>query len=642
MRPDASIQNGGGSGIMGGMSRAAKKRNKNKKKNNDKRPMDNIEKSESTMKISPKKAKLVNEADKFEQKVKATKLSPKKAKLVDEADKFEQKVKAQDKAAEHVPMNKDADEPVGEAPVILDSADDEYIPSLPNTPLTEILLLKDIEDKEKKTLLENLTAYQRATCLFQAMIEPIPIDQFYKEYWEKKPLLVRAKNRKRYDGLLSLESIKTMTKTNPFYYAKDLNVTRYQKDKDGVKRRITLDKLPTDEKDQETGVEVDPKELWSNYKDGCTIRLLCPHKHADNIHALLSTLELELQCMVGANAYLTPPGTSQGFAPHYDDVEAFCLQLQGSKRWKVYEPNIKLPRVSSEDFTPEDLEGIEPALDITLEEGDLLYMPRGWIHQACTLKENNEHSLHLTVSAMQQWAWVDLLEMVMPEALEAAADNESSAILRQGLPRGFLDYMGAIYEEPSDEKLPDSLKKVGEEMADENILIRQRRMLQEKFRADAKKRIMKVAKTAYEMIDGACDQVAKRFMSGRQPFVLTKPEREQTSKADGEDDEEKQILPNTLCRLARPGIARLIIEDDAAVVYHCGDNSREYEGNPLSPVEFELDDGAALEQLLTTVEPHWIFVNDLYHDTIEDKIAIAQSLYDEGILAIKVVEEVQE
>lgn len=56
-------------------------------------------------------------------------------------------------------------------------------------------------------------------------------------------------------------------------------------------------------------------------------------------------------------------------------------------------------------------------------------------------------------------------------------------------------------------------------------------------------------------------------------------------------------------------------------------------------MEFEMDDGPAIEQLLTTVEPHWIFVNDLYHDTIEDKIAIAQSLYDEGILTVKRQEE---
>ena len=30
-------------------------------------------------------------------------------------------------------------------------------------------------------------------------------------------------------------------------------------------------------------------------------------------------------CGAGANAYLTPAG-SQGFAPHYDDVDVFILQ----------------------------------------------------------------------------------------------------------------------------------------------------------------------------------------------------------------------------------------------------------------------------------------------------------------------------
>jgi cell wall-associated NlpC family hydrolase len=65
-----------------------------------------------------------------------------------------------------------------------------------------------------------------------------------------------------------------------------------------------------------------------------------------------------------------------------------------------------LPRESSSDYTDEDLKGAEPVLDVVLGPGDLLYMPRGWIHQACTTDQKG-HSSHLTVSVMQQLSWVD-------------------------------------------------------------------------------------------------------------------------------------------------------------------------------------------------------------------------------------------
>jgi lysine-specific demethylase/histidyl-hydroxylase NO66 len=82
---------------------------------------------------------------------------------------------------------------------------------------------------------------------------------------------------------------------------------------------------------------------------------------------------------------LTPAGT-QGFAPHYDDIEAFVLQLEGKKRWRVYKPLKKqdvLPRFSSNNFSQADVK--DPVIDVTLEAGDLLYFPRGWIHQVCFL-----------------------------------------------------------------------------------------------------------------------------------------------------------------------------------------------------------------------------------------------------------------
>ena len=76
------------------------------------------------------------------------------------------------------------------------------------------------------------------------------------------------------------------------------------------------------------------------------------------------------------------------------------------------------------------------------------------------------------------------------------------------------------------------------------------------------------------------------------------------------------------------------MEEGKAILYHSADNSPIHHEQPLSPMEFEIDDAPALEMLLTTVEPHWICVEDLIHGDIEDKMEIAQSLYDEGILAM--------
>jgi hypothetical protein len=58
-------------------------------------------------------------------------------------------------------------------------------------------------------------------------------------------------------------------------------------------------------------------------------------------------------------------------------------------------------------------------------------------------------------------------------------------------------------------------------------------------------------------------------------------------------------------------------------------------GNPVNPLEFELDDGPAIEALLSAY-PNPVTVSDLEHSSeeIDDKVSIAQALYKEGILMI--------
>ena len=181
-----------------------------------------------------------------------------------------------------------------------------------------------------------------------------------------------------------------------------------------------------------------PAKLWDYYNNGCSVRLLNPATYSNSIWKMCAGLQEFFGCFTGANTYLTPAST-QGFAPHYDDVEVFMLQVEGRKRWKVYPPfeNDELPRTSSRNYKPSEVKQ-EMAIYEILNPGDVLYVPRGWIHQGECLA--GEHSLHVTVSTYQKNAWADLLEHLVPQALSTAI--RESVEFRRGLPTDYKLYMG--------------------------------------------------------------------------------------------------------------------------------------------------------------------------------------------------------
>jgi bifunctional lysine-specific demethylase and histidyl-hydroxylase NO66 len=154
------------------------------------------------------------------------------------------------------------------------------------------------------------------------------------------------------------------------------------------------------------------------------------------------------QCDTGCNAYITPypDNTSkveQGFAPHYDDIDAFMLQLNGKKTWNLCLPLKKSDLLcieSSKDFTKEQVEKMQKIFTGDLNKGDLLYMPRGIVHYGSTAPTKDtsgaDHSLHVTVSNQQRNTWHDFILNNLPAQLEANCENDIA--LRQSLPTNVL------------------------------------------------------------------------------------------------------------------------------------------------------------------------------------------------------------
>ncbi len=243
------------------------------------------------------------------------------------------------------------------------------------------------------------------------LVSPITKAQFLDEYWEKKPLVVRREDRDHYAELLSVEALE---------------------------RVITSNALPPDvcfianaaqpvEASAFTGPDgiVDPARLFQQFADGGTIVFNQLQSMLPTLASLCRGLERELSCRFQTNIYLTPSG-AQGFPSHYDSHDVFVLQFHGVKHWLVYDTPIELP-LKGQPFRRDVTKKGEVTMEFDLRPGDLLYLPRGVMHDAQT---REGETAHITLGALTT-TWAELLLEVVAEV---ALDDPD---FRRSLPAGF-------------------------------------------------------------------------------------------------------------------------------------------------------------------------------------------------------------
>lgn len=423
---------------------------------------------------------------------------------------------------------------------------------------------------------------------FSYVVNPVKLEEFMSDYWEKKPLCVNRSVPNYYKELLSVDEIDKMLRTNLIEYTKNIDVTSYV---DGVRETHNPEGRAS------------PTSVWEFYRDGCSIRLLNPQTYIPNIRKLNASIQEYFHCMTGANVYLTPPN-SQGFAPHYDDIEAFVLQVEGKKIWRLYAPrtqNDMLARVSSGNFKPEEIG--EPILEKTLEAGDLMYFPRGTIHEARTVP--GSHSLHITLSVYQKTSFGDLLEILLPQALQTAIDSDIE--FRRGLPLNIWREFGLV-----------------------NSSTESRREIAARMKSLFGRIIQ------HADLDSAVDQMALKYQHDALPPEITSHEQKRTvygtktrMNANGEMEDIK-IDEDTEFRLLRANIIRMIYHENSLRVYFYADNSKEYHEYDLNYVEVEADLAPVIECLIKSY-PNYVRLNQMPL-SLNESFTIVFELWGRGVL----------
>ncbi len=252
----------------------------------------------------------------------------------------------------------------------------------------------------------------------RALLAPIYPEDFFREHWERKPLHLSRGNTHYYHSILmngDLERIISST---------DLRYPAIQLAKNGSYLAPEAYTKNIKQGSEFFNGVPDLGQIQSEYRSGATVVLPALQRTWSPLRQLCAALEDEFSHPVHANAYLTP-GDSPGFTPHYDTHEVLVLQIAGTKRWRVFQPPQPLPH-RSQPFTPIGYALPPPLLELELKPGDLLYLPRGYVHAANTA---NGHSAHVTIG-ITVYTWVELIAELANSAKEIAG-------LRAALPPGF-------------------------------------------------------------------------------------------------------------------------------------------------------------------------------------------------------------
>ncbi|WP_443191995.1 JmjC domain-containing protein [Pseudomonas indica] len=172
--------------------------------------------------------------------------------------------------------------------------------------------------------------------------------------------------------------------------------------------------------------------LYDHMKSGATLVLNKLQLRSPAIHDYCMAIAQFVGEKTNANAYAAFGGDGS-FGKHWDTHDVFALQLIGRKRWKLYKPTFEHPLAHQKSTGRKSECPQEPVLDTVLEAGDLLYIPRGWWHEALPIE--GEPTLHIAVGTFPIHV-VDFLIWLctsqLPEHLEGRQslngylDNEHS------------------------------------------------------------------------------------------------------------------------------------------------------------------------------------------------------------------------
>lgn len=235
------------------------------------------------------------------------------------------------------------------------------------------------------------------------LVAPLDVEDFYTgQYRDPRPLVFRGRDD-RFAGLINWDDL------NDAICNRNLRPPQLHVVMDGEvvpNDLFQVDNLGLGTRQPGPFVSrVDARKLANFLRSGATFIANAIHDYHAPIRQLAQEIEQSLATYVNVNLYASWRST-RGFATHWDDHDVYVIQAVGEKEWHLFGETRNLP--TTLDNRPNVDRPDEPVWSGKLTSGDVLFIPRGWWHDArVDQADDGKGSIHLTLNTRPiTGAWV--------------------------------------------------------------------------------------------------------------------------------------------------------------------------------------------------------------------------------------------
>ena len=225
----------------------------------------------------------------------------------------------------------------------------------------------------------DCAAMTEKICTFAEFLHPITPEEFFAEYHDKKPLHIPGTP----DKFASVMSWRTLNDL--------LNMSSVWS---GFSLRLLLDTKPIPapdycrpviDRNNLQSMQPDPVRITALLRQGASLVANELEALSPELRSVADALETALGAKAQANVYCSWR-QHRAFNTHFDTHDAYAIHLEGQKVWQIYRTRVDRPiahpKFKGFDQAHHDRSKGKILMEVTMNPGDLLYLPRGQYHDA--------------------------------------------------------------------------------------------------------------------------------------------------------------------------------------------------------------------------------------------------------------------